>query len=640
MRGLRVLLVAMLLLAARSAPVRAQGHNLDEADHTGLTPIGHTYLLAEKWKVKQGDDLQWASPDYDDSKWSTTLSPADYSGFEWYRQTVTQPHADGPLSLWISKIRTSAEIYVNGERIAQVGVPGKWWTDRREIAPPALIPNSACDGQKLVIAVRLWRIPKHVSEVGILSVPEVGSEAVLERAFRAEQFDRLQQWFVSLILGLFELLLCVGALVYWRGRRDRAEAGWFALIQAGFFTWTLGDFSRVFGAPDVIDLIQSWVFAASLLASWFFFDARQHVNRITKILLYALAGAVGLALSLGDPGFLSWRQALILPIAGTLIFLARNTMDVWTRARAGDREILYLFVPYAVAKVGETTFWLQYFTKEGPGMVGGLLGGLALMNDPFRLELKHVGELLGVMVMAAVLTRRVSHLARQKQALDTELDAARQVQELLLPKHDLATPGFVVESSYVPAQQVGGDFYQVLPGSNRSLLVVVGDVSGKGLKAAMTASAVVGALRNEDATDPAQVLSRLNDVVRRSNEGGFVTCLCALFEADGTLRFANAGHLWPYAKGTELAADSGLPLGLAADAEYETARYHVGLGETVTMMSDGVVEATNTNNELFGFERVAEISVLPAQRIAEAALTFGQADDITVVTVQRKLSSC
>ena len=114
--------------------------------------------------------------------------------------------------------------------------------------------------------------------------------------------------------------------------------------------------------------------------------------------------------------------------------------------------------------------------------------------------------------------------------------------------------------------------------------------------------------------------------------GGFITCCCARFDADGTVTIANAGHPSPYCDGREVEVEAGLPLGIAPGVEYAEFVTH---GEQFTLVSDGVVEAENAQRELFGFDRTREISGKSAQEIAEAAKAWGQNDDITVVTVRR-----
>jgi serine phosphatase RsbU (regulator of sigma subunit) len=223
---------------------------------------------------------------------------------------------------------------------------------------------------------------------------------------------------------------------------------------------------------------------------------------------------------------------------------------------------------------------------------------------------------------------------RARDALQAEFEAAREVQQrLVTPATDV--PGFEIESAYLPAIHVGGDFFYIRPENPGGLLVVVGDVSGKGLRAAMTVSAIMGALRTMPSLPPTRILGALNRGLVGQLRGGFVTCCATRIEPDGTLTLANAGHLAPYRSGEEVSVAAGLPLGVDADIQYCECQLPLREAETLTFMSDGVVEARKPTGELFGFERVREISGSTAAAIAAAAQAFGQEDDITVVQLRR-----
>ena len=246
--------------------------------------------------------------------------------------------------------------------------------------------------------------------------------------------------------------------------------------------------------------------------------------------------------------------------------------------------------------------------------------------------------------LIAVILYRFIRVSQDEQRSDAEIAAARSVQSLLIPTQLPSNKNFMLESAYLPVHGVGGDFFQVLPLQDESLLLVVGDVSGKGLQAAMNSSTLVGALRNELAHEPATVLNHLNRVLigAVSSPGKvpdldaapcFATCLCARIYPDGTLTVANAGHLGPYRDGRELELPSSLPLGVIAGVEYEQVTYHLNQGDRLVFLSDGVVEAQSSTGELFGFERTQQVSNESARYIAQTARHFGQTDDITVISI-------
>jgi sigma-B regulation protein RsbU (phosphoserine phosphatase) len=240
---------------------------------------------------------------------------------------------------------------------------------------------------------------------------------------------------------------------------------------------------------------------------------------------------------------------------------------------------------------------------------------------------------LGTFVIVLIIFTRFLRVQRDQERASSELEAARSVQELMIPQEKMVTPGFEVESIYNPANEVGGDFYYVHPTSDGGLIVVIGDVAGKGLKAAMNVSMLMGALRSTAETSPAKILTRLNRVLVGSDS--FTTCQAAWFGANGALVIANAGHLPPYLNSQEVALPGGLPLGVLANGSYEETHLYLHPGDRILLMSDGVVEARQPSGELFGFDRVHNLSNQTAFYIADAAKDFGQDDDITVLTVRR-----
>jgi len=166
--------------------------------------------------------------------------------------------------------------------------------------------------------------------------------------------------------------------------------------------------------------------------------------------------------------------------------------------------------------------------------------------------------------------------------------------------------------------------------------VVIGDVSGKGVAASMLVAVLVGAIRNqaEYSFEPEAMLATLNRRLMGRSGGHFATCLAAEIHPDGVMRIANAGHLPPYLNGKEIDTEGSLPLGMMDETQYTAQNFTLQPGDRLTLMTDGVVEATNAEKQIFGFERAREISREGAAAIATQAQTFGQEDDITVVGVE------
>jgi len=233
--------------------------------------------------------------------------------------------------------------------------------------------------------------------------------------------------------------------------------------------------------------------------------------------------------------------------------------------------------------------------------------------------------------------KRYGKTRAEMALLETELAAARQVQEVILPNPGEKFPGYKVESVYRPAQQVGGDFFQILPTANDGLLIVFGDVAGKGLPAAMLVSMLVGSIRStaESTSEPDVLLRQLHERLLGRASGGFSTALAAHIAHDGAVTIANAGQLSPYLDGREVELAGALPLGVTNGGIYDSTRLQMPAGSRLTFVSDGVVEAQNKGGELFGFDRARDISTQSATAIADAAVQFGQSDDITVLTIQR-----
>jgi sigma-B regulation protein RsbU (phosphoserine phosphatase) len=255
----------------------------------------------------------------------------------------------------------------------------------------------------------------------------------------------------------------------------------------------------------------------------------------------------------------------------------------------------------------------------------------------FTLDVGTLSGSLYILSLAIIIVLRAARMSRQQAMLESEMAAAREVQQIILPEVAEHVPGFSIESAYEPAKQVGGDFFQILPAPEGSLLLVIGDVAGKGLPAAMLVSVLVGAIRGvaEYTSEPEELLANLNQRLVGRLSGGFSTALAARIFPDGLVVLSNAGHLPPYLDGREVDVPGALPLGARPGTRYDTIRFQLPRGSRLTFYSDGIVEAQNAEGELFGFERGRAIAMEPVAAIVEAAKGFGQEDDMTVVAITR-----
>jgi len=292
---------------------------------------------------------------------------------------------------------------------------------------------------------------------------------------------------------------------------------------------------------------------------------------------------------------------------------------------------------------------------------GELIGVLHL--GPRRSEQDYSTDdkkLLENLAAQAAPALRVGQLVREQQAeavtrqrFQQELEVAKLIQQNFLPKVLPDLPGWQVAAYYQPAREVGGDFYDVIPLPDGQVGFVIGDVTDKGVPAALVMAATRSVLRAsaQRLVEPGTVLERVNEhLCPDMPEKMFVTCLYGVLEpASGRFRFANAGHDLPYVKtadgSVELRA-RGMPLGLMPGMRYEEKETVLEPGDSLLLHSDGVVEAHNPDREMFGFPRLKEavakypggselIDLVITDLRAHTGPDAEQEDDITMVTLSR-----
>jgi serine phosphatase RsbU (regulator of sigma subunit)/anti-sigma regulatory factor (Ser/Thr protein kinase) len=270
-------------------------------------------------------------------------------------------------------------------------------------------------------------------------------------------------------------------------------------------------------------------------------------------------------------------------------------------------------------------------------------------------------SLLNDLSTQAAPALRVAQLVREKriqeverERIEQELRVARLIQQTLLPKEIPELPGWQISSYYQSAREVGGDFYDFLYFEDGRMGIVIGDVTDKGVPAALVMATTRSILRStaHASISPGKVLEQANDLLHPDIPPKmFVTCLYAILDpVSGHLEYANAGHDLPHwrhnGKVTELRA-TGMPLGLMPEMFYEEKEVTLGAGDSVLFYSDGLVEAHNPQREMFGFPRLARlleekghgtpaIDYLLAELSVFTGKDWEQEDDVTLVTLRRE----
>jgi serine phosphatase RsbU (regulator of sigma subunit) len=259
-------------------------------------------------------------------------------------------------------------------------------------------------------------------------------------------------------------------------------------------------------------------------------------------------------------------------------------------------------------------------------------------------------------VQVAQLVRQQQKQAQERERIEQELRVARLIQQTLLPKHVPDLEGYQLAAYYQPAREVGGDFYDFLELDEGHLGLVIGDVTDKGVPAALVMATTRTMLRAsaQRLDSPAEVLKRVNDVIVRDIPPNmFITCLYAILDTrSGKLRYANAGHDLPYLRHKGRPGDAselrarGMPLGLMPGMFYEEKETVLEAGDSILFYSDGLVEAHDPHYEMFGFPRLQGLvgahpggATMVDFLLKELARFVGdsweQEDDITLVTLER-----
>ena len=605
------------------------------------TPAQTSLPAAARYRF--GDDpdgkLGWADPKFDDSSWPAAqrtrwpLPPVNSDWVMWVRVRVpVRWNAAGPLALRLLNPGDpeADELFVNGVRVGQQGSlpPHAGLSAYNSDAVFDLPSGAAKAGSIAVVAFRAWYPPVKPRRMHTSSTAnfEIDESRNLHLASHANRVSALLAEGPDLALNLIIGILGVALLVFWHwtGGRELQLCSWMliSMTTAGVVTdlSSVGALAIPWWASSVTSVaLIAITMTLTLEFMWRIYGLRAaSIKRLARATVVIFNGAFLITHMATAPfPIASWSLLVLTPslVAFNSIQAPINLWMLFVRRK--NR-----LIAAAIASISITAL-LDWF---------GITTGHSI--GPFYVRYFALSFFLCDLALFVMLSQRAWTEWRARDELRMEFEAAREVQQqLVAPAVDV--PGFRIESVYAPAKQVGGDFFRVLPAADSGLLVVVGDVSGKGLRAAMTVSAIVGALRTMPPASPADLLVALNRGLAGQLRGGFVTCCVARITRDGEVTIANAGHLSPYVNGAEVPLAAGLPLGIDPECIYEESHILLRPAESFMFLSDGVVEARNATGELFGFDRTLRISNSGAEAIAQAAIDFGQDDDITVLTLTR-----
>jgi hypothetical protein len=665
-------------------------------DATGL---GSPLVLDKGWRVGISSDPEASSPAFDDHAWAARDAEASFSEvpdedetaplpaarpaaaakkpasagqsaeaaappdhpdhpqrFAWFRMHVKLAPNHGPLALLmelpvsrnasfgLDALESTPDVFVNGKKVAPEGPHGHSPGDYQPISRIYKIDLDPSQ-TSLTLAVRTMNISFGYGAYTTFFANrtlKLGNQDDLERGLKVWSNQGLFERIPRLVYAVLLAVLAAFLFALYFAQKGHPEYLWLALhelVQAPIgFIELAGSSAQLnslwYGALFLQLILISAYFFFEFLAAFLYLKRRWYLRalRYTAPLL-ALVGPV--LLMIGHRGAVAVLMAsvffcMFLWLVGWSIFIF-GTLISATLKRNFEAGLLLIPLIFGVIGIAEPV--ITSILREDSSKPS--VSPLTMQAGPIPIHFSSIADFTGILVILLIIFFRFLHVQRDQEHATNELAAARSVQELLIPREKLATPGFEVDSIYSPANEVGGDFFHVQTVGFDGILVVIGDVAGKGLKAAMNVSLLMGALRRTPDRSPARVLQALNGVLTGADS--FTTCQAVWFGVNGEMVIANAGHLPPYLNSQEITLPGGLPLGVLADVRYEEARFYLHPGDRVLLMSDGVVEARQANGELFGFDRVRQLAHQTATYLAEAAKSFGQQDDITVLTVRRQV---
>lgn len=591
---------------------------------------------------RDGDDAAWAAPTLDETGWHP-YAEWKLSGNDrrmWIRCHVDLSGLHGiPNPGAQVGVGSAYQLFINGKRVGGAGNMENGLSTRQVFRWPLAESDL---GGPTTLALRLaYRSVLHPDPASI----QLGTIAVL-KAFNDSMV--LTQLNALTLLGVCYLLvgfIGLSLLCLYMSDRSRTELLLLGLACISMVVLRMLMFFRAGQWPGTHTGGHVVFATANILLPisevWFFFRlAGKRVRQPIPVLL----GAVSLwsvAIIVGNCApfrfALPWLEFLVGPTVFPFLIVLMMVIVTWGAILAFlplEKLPGRIRIPAGLCVTWIAADFAWFAFELAPG---GTRSPLFQRWYNVLAEVRGFTVLAVVIALVALLLREQRQIAEHRALLAGELQAAREIQSMLAPALLETAPGMHVEVAFRPVRDVGGDFYLCRPLGDGRQRLLLGDVSGKGTAAAMTAALIVGGAEDHNDYTPGRLMAHLDRVLRESRVGGFATCVCADVAADGSVTLCNAGHLPPYSAGKEIAVTASLPLGLhhGSTSAYEETTFRLEPGEWLTVLSDGVVEARNATGELFGFDRTLAISSSSAERIATAAESFGQEDDITVLRLRR-----
>ena len=553
--------VLFALLLCNSPVVVGALQPTERADTVPILAIEHigrgAVPIDGEWQFHLGDDLGWAAPGYDDSQWEhiTTdktwgaQSHPSYTGFAWYRRHLNvhaSPLPNFKLAILMPPVEDAYELFWNGVRIGHQGNPpphAVWYLEQRQSFALPVPKEGVADG---VLAIRVWeaKLVSYSPETtgGLTAPPFLGNPASIGDRVGAQDFTAVRKSFYRRIINIIFALMGVVALLTWTRNRHNWLFLWFGLWSLAHGVTFLTRLPTIYSFVPypilhcAVEIGYSVVDCTLMLILLYLFHLQDdsRLRRWTWLTIAFNLGAATmnglLALLWADAGLVAqWADALTAAV-GVITRMWVVVLVYHGIKRKLEPEVklvaVVCFFHYVFSLLRIETFQGIRFThwKVGPwfDLTGFQFAGT-------RVNTREIFDTLLLLVLTHALVRYAVRDHEKQTEIENELKSAREVQRVMIPEAIPKVPGYAIQAAYHPAREVGGDFFQIISLDSGSTLIILGDVSGKGLKAAMNVALIIGAFRTltEFESESHRHSCRAQSTPRRSNAGRLHNCSAA-----------------------------------------------------------------------------------------------------------------